>query len=180
MLIQDNTVLEGKLPHFGGQTTHSPENTRREQRCQIEQVWGRCIQLPRSGHPPVPKLGPIIRSELILRRVNRHPSRGVVYKLGPNLVNFVYTFRTHIEYTPELYTTRPNLLDLASLLATGAFLPLKTSQITALARQSEAQGHTTPHTAQTAAFGVIQVLGGRGGYSKKSSSCPTGISARFL
>ena len=24
MLIQDNTVLEGKLPHFGGQTTHSP------------------------------------------------------------------------------------------------------------------------------------------------------------
>ena len=26
MLIQDNTVLEGKLPHFGGQTTHSPAN----------------------------------------------------------------------------------------------------------------------------------------------------------
>ena len=80
----------------------------------------------------------------------------------------------------KLYTTRPNLLDLASLFATGAFLPLKTSQITALARQSEAQGHTTPHTAQTAAFGVIQVLGGRGGYSKKFSSCPTGISAGFL
>ena len=56
----------------------------------------------------LPKMGPIIRSELILRRVNRHPSRGVVYKLGPNLVNFVYTFRTHIEYTPRrlLYTSR--------------------------------------------------------------------------
>ena len=80
----------------------------------------------------------------------------------------------------KLYTTRPNLLDLASLLATGAFLPLKTSQITALARQSEAQRHTTPHTAQTAAFSVIQVLGGRGGYLKTSSSRPTGINTGFL
>ena len=43
----------------------------------------------------------------------------------------------------------------------GAFLPLKTSQITVLARQSEAQRHTTPHNAQTAAFSVIQVLGVR-------------------
>ena len=92
----------------------------------------------------------------------------------------IHPSRGELRAAEKLYTTRPNLLDLASLFATGAFLPLKTSQITALARQSEAQRHTTPHTAQTAAFGVIQVLGGRGGYLKKSSSRPTGINAGFL
>ena len=106
------------------------------------------------------------------RGVPIHPSRGELR------ANYGTKFGKRAAET--LYTTPPNLLDLASLLATGAFLPLKTSQITALARQSEAQRHTTPHTAQTAAFGVIQVLGGRGGYLKKSSSRPTGINAGFL